>query len=304
MSIPITKIEATAVARFLSATLPHIDGAKLSHLSWLHVLARSYGYRNWNAIQPQIDDVPEVEKFDDGFGFAEVGVRRFAIASIDLPGRERSFHTVSHDSGKPSMQVLATALAAAVSGTADFRGMKFRYTRPDPGSPPSVGDERSAATTPVVATSENGGTKIMLWWIYVWFQKPYDDPDRVVVEGISFEHGAYYEYNPTDCFLKALTGVPSVPRQCLYVPVQASPPYLRRQEAYYPLILTEGKTDGEEANWNCGLDRMLAVRRAYLHNRQAGLSNLDIADIVGRHRYNEPDPNAEPEPDIYWMSED
>jgi hypothetical protein len=256
-------------------------------------------------MQPEVEDVPELEKFDCGFGFAKVGVRRLAIASVDLPGRERSFHTVSRDSSKPSMQVLATALAAAVSGTADFRGMKFRYTRPHPGSAQSVADERSAATTPVVATSGNGGAKIMLWWTHVRFQKPYDNPDRVVVGGTSFEHGpTYYERNPTDCFLEALTGVPSVPRQCLYVPVQASSPYLRRHEAYYPLILTEGKTDGEEAHWNYGLDRMLAVRRAYLHNRQAGLSNLDIADISAWHRHTEPDPNEEPEAEIYWMSED
>jgi hypothetical protein len=79
---------------------------------------------------------------------------------------------------------------------------------------------------------------------------------------------------------------------------------LQRDEAYYPLILTEGNTGGHEADWNCGLDRMLAVRRAHLQNRQAGLSNLDIADIVGRHRHSEPDPNEEPEAEIYWMSED
>jgi len=103
-----------------------------------------------------------------------------------------------------------------------------------------------------------------------------------------------------------LTGKSRAPRQCLYVPIEASPPYLRRRKAYYPLVLTEGKTKGEEADWNCGVDRMLAVRRAYLLNRQAGLSNLDINDIVDWHRRSEPDPNAEPEPepDFYWMSED
>ena len=101
-----------------------------------------------------------------------------------------------------------------------------------------------------------------------------------------------------------MTGESRAPRQCLYIPIKASPPYPRRRQAYYPLVLTEGKTGGDEADWNGGLDRMLAVRRAYLLNRQADLSNLDIADIVDWHRRSEPDPNEEPEAEIYGMSED
>lgn len=49
---------------------------------------------------------------------------------------------------------------------------------------------------------------------------------------------------------------------------------------------------------------MLEVREAFLRNCKAGLSNLDIEDIVERHRSGELDPNAEPEPDMYWLFED
>jgi hypothetical protein len=168
-----------------------------------------------------------------------------------------------------------------------------------------MGAESSAATTPVVATATRGGAKIVLWWIQVFLRKSYRNQDRIVIGHISFEHCAQYdERNPTDCFLEALTGVAEAPRKCLYVPLETSPPYLSRQEAFYPLILTEGKTDGQEADWNYGLDRMLAVRCAYLKNRCAGLSNLDINDIVDQHRRIEPDPNEEPELDFYWLSED
>ena len=102
MSIPISKIEATAIARFLSATTSHIDGTKLSHASCLHVLARAYGYRNWNAMQPDVSDIPDVAKFDDGYGFGRSGARRFAIASVDVQGRERSFMQSAMTRARPA----------------------------------------------------------------------------------------------------------------------------------------------------------------------------------------------------------
>lgn len=97
-------------------------------------------------MQPAVSDVPDVAKFDEGYGFGRSGVRQFAIASVDVHGRERSFHAVSHETSAPSMQTLAAELARSVSQAVNFRGMNFRYTRPDPVSPPPSGDERSAAT--------------------------------------------------------------------------------------------------------------------------------------------------------------
>lgn len=306
MSIPISRIEATAVARFLSATYSHIDGEHLPHMSWLHFLARAYGYRNWNAMNPVVQNLPDMTKLNYGFGSEEFGFRRCAIARVTRRGEQPTFFAISRDTSAPTMQALAAELASIVGRAASFRGLAFDYTRPDPPLTPPVGDGRSAATTPVVATSADGGVTIVLWWTSVMFGKPFRNHvmPEVKVRQTSFENwGGFGTRTPTDCFLDALTGVSRPVRQCLYVPVQSSEPWVRTREAYYPRVVLEGASDGEEAGWTCGLDRMQAVCRAYLHNRQAGLSNLDIGDIVDRYRRNEPDPNEEPEAEIYWMSD-
>jgi len=306
MSIPISRIEATAVARFLSATFSHIDGKRLPHLSCLHLLAQAYGYRNWNAINPVIPVHPDMTKLHYGFGIGEMGFRRFAIARITTRGEQPTFVAISRDTSAPTIQELAAELASIVGRAASFRGVAFDYTRPDPPLAPPAGDGRSAATTPVVATSVDGDVTIMLWWISVLFGKPYYShaTPEVRVRQTSFENWAGYgARTPTDCFLEELTGISRPVRRCLYVPIQPSEPWVRKHEAYYPRVVLEGASDGEEAGWTCGLDRMQAVRRAYLQNREAGLSKLDIGDIVDRYRANEPDPNEEPEAEIYWMSD-
>lgn len=306
MSIPISGIEATAVARFLSDTYSHIGGQRLPHLSCLHLLARAYGYRNWNAMKPAVENLPDMAKLNYGFGTEEYGSRLFAIARVALRGEEPAFFVVSHETSEPTMQVLASELASLVAGKAGFRGVRFHYTRPDPSPAPSAGDGCSAATTPVVATTTDSGATITLWWISVGSGKPYyNHPAPVVrVRNTRFENwAAYGTRTPTDCFLETLTGVARPIRRCLYVPVESSPPWGHHPEAYHPLVVLEGKADGEVADWHCGLDRMQAVRRAYLENRRAGLSNLDIGDIVDRYRSIEPNPDAEPEPDFYWLSE-
>ena len=306
MSIPISRIEATAVARFLSTTCSHIDSQRLPHLSCLHVLAKAYGYRNWNALNPVVQDFPDMTRLHYGIGIGEIGFRRFAIARVSLQGEPPAFFAISHDTSEPTMQELAAELATIVGRVANFRGLAFEYTRPDPPLAPPAGEQRSAATTPVVATSADGNVTIALWWTSVMFGQPYYNhaAPELRVRQTSFQNwGGHGARTPTDCFLEALTGVSRPVRRCLYVPVQSSEPWVRKHEAYYPRVVLEGASDGEEAGWTCGLDRMQAVRRAYLHNRQARLSNLDIGDIVDRYRSNEPDPNEEPEAEIYWMSE-
>lgn len=306
MSIPITRIEAAAVARFLSTTLSHLDGERLPHVSCLHRLARAYGYSTWNAMRPAIEEFPDMARLSYGFGIGEIGFRLFAIAGIAPRTGEAGFFVVSHDTSKPGMLELAAQLAAAVGRAGDFRGAMFQYTRPDPTSAPPDGDLRSAATTPVVATTANGDVTIMLWWISVMFSKPYGShlAGDVRVTGANFRNwAAYGARTPTDYFLEALTGVPRPVRRCLYVPLEPTPPWSGKPQGYLPRIVLEGGSDGEVADWNCGLDRMQAVRRAYLLNRTAGLSNLDIGDIVDRYRSIEPDPNEEPEGEIYWMSD-
>lgn len=259
-------------------------------------------------MKPAIEELPDLVKLNYGFGIGEIGFRRFAVARVAPRGKEPVFFATSRHTNELSMAALAAELALSVGKAACFRGAKFHYTRPDPAQAPPVGDQHSAATTPVVATTLDGAMTITLWWALVMFGKPYGsshDMPQVIARGTRFEHWPTHNTRtPTDCFLEALTGIPRPVRRGIYVPVESSSPWVRKHEAYYPRIISEGATDGEEAGWTCGVDRMLAVRRSFLQNRQAGLSNLDIADIVGRYRSNEPDPNEEPEAEIYWMSED
>ena len=306
MPLPITRIEAAAVARFLSATLSHVDGKRLPHVSCLHRLAWAYGYSNWNAMRPAIEEFPDMARLSYSFSMGETGSRLFAIAGIAARTGELSFFVVSHDTSEPGMPALAVQLATAVGRAADFRGAQFEYTRPDPVAAPPAGDLSSAATTPVIATTANGDMTIMLWWISVMFSKPYGShtAQDVRVRKTGFQNwAAYGERAPTDYFLQALTGVPRPIRRCLYVPVEPTPPWSGKPEGYLPRSVFEGGFDGETVDWNCGRDRMQAVRQAYLLNRAAGLSNLDIGDIADRYRGIEPDPNEEPEAEIYWMSD-
>lgn len=89
-------------------------------------------------MRPAVEEFPDMAGLSYGLGIGEIGFRLFTIAGIAARTEEPSFFVVSHATSELDMPVLAVQLATAVGRAADFRGVKFQYTRPGPvRSPPS-----------------------------------------------------------------------------------------------------------------------------------------------------------------------
>ena len=233
----------------------------------------------------------------------------FGIARVLIEGQDAAGHLVWFRNRDSTRHEAAADLARSISirGGSCLKGVHFDYSQAD--APPStleVATMHSATqrakhpwrlAAPIIATSKDRRTKILLWWLAERYTMAEHFPERehrFSYQSLYFDDDgsprtgwASTRENPqslTDCFLVNLTGKNRPKRTCLYIPDLPNGP----DDSFIPVKVTEGSRNGILSASNFGHDGYSAQLRAQMINSRKGVTIADGEAISRRYREYEP----------------